>query len=122
FCGRWPLAHRSKLVLPMPPMMASLDWSFATSRRVISDRFITLAALRATAFFSDEVMNAPLLLGRVALLGEQRGKDDGRRFQRGERLLDHAIDDELHVVEAFDRKVLDAQRGQHGPHGAANDG
>ena len=46
FCGRWPAAHRSKLVLPIPPITASSFFSFATRRCVRSKRFITLV-LRA---------------------------------------------------------------------------
>src|SRR3954464_4575281 len=89
-CGRWPAAHRSKLVLPMPPTTASSFFNFAISREVRSKRFMTLV-LRVLFMASS-------LVKRLAP-GQQRREDQRHRRLRGEGLLDRAVDDEFELIE-----------------------
>src|SRR5215475_5664564 len=98
FCGRLPAAHKSKLVLPMPPITASSFFSFATRREVRSKRFITLV-LRAGCAACVVMPLASFVKDLAA--GEQRREDQGHRRLRGDGLLHR-------------------ERIQHGTHGAAH--
>src|SRR5690348_10962599 len=97
----------------MPPTTASSFWSSATSRLVMSKRFRTFGSFGG-------ISRSSLREGFAA--GQQRRKDQACRRLGRDRLLDRAVQDELELVDAGDRVMLDAKRLEHRPHGAADHG
>src|SRR6266849_9756397 len=101
----------------MPPITASWYFSFATSREVRSNRFITLM-LRAGGLVAMFMRFHSLLEDFAA--GQKRRQDQRHRSLRGDGLFDRSIDDELEFVEPRGSVVLHRQRIEQRPHGAAH--